>query len=216
MSQYDISLKPDKSFIVSMEVNGGTTDYNKLRNKPTINGVEVVGNLTTEDLKIEIPDVSDFATKEELLGKADKSDIPTVPTKISAFENDVGYLKEHQSLDAYALKSQLPTKTSQLTNDTGFITELPSLEGYALKSDVPTKTSQLTNDSGFITELPSLEGYALKTDIPTKTSQLTNDKGYITSSSLNGYATTEYVNNAINSSLSGISNTLDAINGEIV
>lgn len=155
MSQYDISLKPDKSFIVSMEVNGGTTDYNKLRNKPTINGVEVVGELTSEDLNIKIPDVSGFATKEELLVKADKSQLPT-------------------------------------------------------------KTSQLTNDSGFITELPSLEGYALKTDIPTKTSQLTNDKGYITSSSLNGYATTEYVNNVVNSSLSGISNTLDAINGEIV
>lgn len=155
MSQYDISLKPDKSFIVSMEVNGGTTDYNKLRNKPTINGVEVVGELTSEDLNIKIPDVSGFATKEELLVKADKSQLPT-------------------------------------------------------------KTSQLTNDSGFITELPSLEGYALKTDIPTKISAFENDKGYITSSSLNGYATTEYVNNAINSSLSGISNTLDAINGEIV
>lgn len=187
MSQYDISLKPDKSFILSMEVNGGTTDYNKLRNKPTINGVEVVGELTSKDLGIKEVDVSGFATKEELLGKADKSEIPTVPTKLSAFENDVGYLKEHQSLDDYALKSQLPTKTSQLTNDSGFITELPSLEGYALKTDIPTKTSELTNNSG-----------------------------YITSSALSGYATTEYVNNAINSNLSGISNALDAINGEIV
>ena len=126
MSQYNIALKPNKSFVVSMEVNGGTTDYNKLRNKPTINGVEVVGELTTEDLNIKIPDVSGFATKEELLGKADKSDIPT------------------------------------------------------------------------------------------KTSQLTNDKGFITSSSLSGYATTEYVNDVVNARLSVISNTLDTINGEIV
>lgn len=155
MSQYDISLKPNKSFIVSMEVNGGTTDYNKLRNKPTINGVEVVGELTSEDLNIKIPDTSGFATKEELSGKADKSEIPT-------------------------------------------------------------KTSQLMNDSEFITELPSLEGYALKSDIPTKTSQLMNDKEYITSSSLNGYATTEYVNDVVNARLSVISNTLDTINGEIV
>lgn len=55
-----------------------------------------------------------------------------------------------------------------------------------------------------------------KSEIPTKTSDLLNDSRYITSSSLSGYATTEYVNNAINSTLSGISNTLDAINGEIV
>ena len=55
-----------------------------------------------------------------------------------------------------------------------------------------------------------------KSEIPTKISAFENDKDYITSSSLNGYATTEYVNNVINSSLSAISNTLDAINGEIV
>ncbi len=31
----------------------GTSDYEKLINKPVINGVEVVGNLTLEDLGIE-------------------------------------------------------------------------------------------------------------------------------------------------------------------
>ena len=89
MSQYNIALKPNKSFVVSMEVNGGTTDYNKLRNKPTINGVEVVGELTTEDLNIKIPDVSGFATKEDLNTKADKSEIPT---KTSQLENDSKFI----------------------------------------------------------------------------------------------------------------------------
>lgn len=44
---------------------------------------------------IEIPevDLTDYAKKE---------DIPTVPTKVSAFENDKGYLTAHQSLEGYA------------------------------------------------------------------------------------------------------------------
>ena len=148
MSQYDIALKPNKSFIVSMEVNGGTTDYNKLRNKPTINGVEVVGELTSEDLNIKIPDVSGFATKEELLEKADKSEIP-----------DVRDFATKEELLRKADKSEIPTKTSQLENDSGFITELPSLEGYALKTDIPTKRRScfiVTNSNNMITCLISL------------------------------------------------------------
>lgn len=35
--------------------------------------------------------------------------IPTVPTKVSAFQNDAGYLTEHQDLSAYAKKTDIPT-----------------------------------------------------------------------------------------------------------
>ena len=38
-------------------------------------------------------DISGLATKLELQTVEDK--IPTIPTKISAFENDVGYLTQH-------------------------------------------------------------------------------------------------------------------------
>lgn len=37
------------------EGGGGTSDYNQLENKPQINGVELVGNKTTEELGIKIP-----------------------------------------------------------------------------------------------------------------------------------------------------------------
>ena len=43
--------------------------------------------------------------------------IPTVPTKVSAFENDKGYLTEHQSLAGYAKSSDIPTTLSQLSQD---------------------------------------------------------------------------------------------------
>lgn len=56
--------------------SGGTTDYTDLENKPKINGHELSGNQSSEDLglqqagdyalKSEIPDTGNFATKEEL------------------------------------------------------------------------------------------------------------------------------------------------------
>jgi hypothetical protein len=52
----------------------GTSNYPELKDLPQINGVELVGNKTSEEL-----------------GLANKSDIPVVPTKISGFENDAGY-----------------------------------------------------------------------------------------------------------------------------
>ena len=41
---------------------------------------------------------------------AKKSEIPTVPTKVSAFTNDAGYLTEHQDLSEYAKKTEIPSK----------------------------------------------------------------------------------------------------------
>ena len=52
----------------------------------------------------------------------DKPSIPTVPTNVSAFVNDSGYLTEHQDLSDYALKTEL---FSGNYND---LTNLPQLE----------------------------------------------------------------------------------------
>ena len=58
----------------------------------------------------------------------DLENIPAIPKKLSELENDANFLTEHQSLEDYALKSEipvipeLPTKVSELENDTNFIT----------------------------------------------------------------------------------------------
>lgn len=52
---------------LSLQVVEGTSDYDKLDNLPTINGVVVKGDLTTEDLGIERGyDVTYDAEKEQL------------------------------------------------------------------------------------------------------------------------------------------------------
>lgn len=73
----------------------GTLDYTKLDNKPSINGVILTGNLTTEQLNITIPELPGF---------------PTIPTNVSAFTNDAGYISEETDPKYTAEKDALATK----------------------------------------------------------------------------------------------------------
>ena len=84
-------------------------NYNNASNKPSINGVELVGNKTTEDLGLQPK--GDYANKDE------------IPTKTSQLENDSSFLTEHQDLSEYAKNTDIPTKTSELENDSEFITK---------------------------------------------------------------------------------------------
>ena len=53
-----------------------TTDYEKLENKPSINGVTISGELTTKDLPFSLEDASDFSSVMDTLAtKAEVSDV---------------------------------------------------------------------------------------------------------------------------------------------
>ena len=71
--------------------------------------------------------------------------IPTVPTNVSAFTNDAGYLTEHQDISGKADKSEIPTSVSELTNDTGYITGYtetdPTVPAWAKASTKPSYTA---------------------------------------------------------------------------
>ena len=95
---------------------------------------------------------------------AKKSELPTIPTKVSELTNDSGYVTS----DA------VPTKTSDLTNDSNYVDQT-QLNNAVNGITVPTKVSDLTNDAGYITadDIPEVT-------VPTKTSDLTNDSGFVT------------------------------------
>lgn len=78
------------------------TDYNELTNKPSINGVELSGNKTTEDLGIEAGvssfngqtgDVTYTAPVTSVNGQTGNV-IITVPTKTSDLTNDSNYISD--------------------------------------------------------------------------------------------------------------------------
>ena len=146
-----------------------------------------------------------YYTKTEvdtsLESKANKSEIPTVPTNVSAFTNDAGYLTEHQSLNNYYTKTESDGiyATQVVVNEeiAARISDIrevkATLESKADKSEiptVPTNVSAFTNDAGYLTEHQSLDNYYTKTEINTSLESKA-DKTEIPS--LNGYATEQWV-----------------------
>lgn len=157
----EIPIVPNK--VSAFENDAGyLTSHQSLKDYATKSWVQNQGYLTQHQ------DISGLATKLELQTVEDK--IPTIPTKVSAFENDVGYLTQHQSLANYALKSELPKNVSDLTNDAKYITA----SGAPVQS-VNGKTGAVVLNATDVQALPNT------TVIPTTTSQLTNNSGYITS-----------------------------------
>ena len=184
----DISGKADKS--TTLSGYGITNAYtktevdSKISQVPTVTKVSQLQN-----------DVGYLTQHQDISGKADKSEIPVIPTNVSAFTNDSGYLTSEgaytkaqidtalqgkaSTADLSALQTvvngkadvgSIPTKVSDLQNDAGYLTQHQSLADYALKSElptVPTNVSSFTNDAGYLTAHQDLSDYALKTDIPT-------------------------------------------------
>lgn len=120
--------------------------------------------------------------------------IPTVPTNVSAFNNDAGYL----TMDSIPDFPVIPTDVSTFNNDVGYITSYtetdPTVPAWAKEANkptynyfeivntptiptVPTNVSVFTNDVGYITmdSIPDIP------TVPVNISSFTNDAGYITS-----------------------------------
>lgn len=108
-----------------------------------------------------------YYTKTEvnssLEAKANKTEIPTVPTNVSAFTNDAGYLTEHQSLDNYYTKTE---------SDGKYATQVVVNEEIAARINDVREVKATLESKADKSEIPSLNGYA--------TEQWVGDKGYIT------------------------------------
>lgn len=118
-----------------------------------------------------------YATENYVNQQVANISIPTVPTKVSAFVNDAGYLKESTILRDYYTKTQTDAITSGLASESFVTAKIAEaqlgggssggsvdLSGFATKGEIPTRTSQLTNDSGFVTGL-DLSGLATKSEL---------------------------------------------------
>ena len=99
----------------------------------------------------------------------DTTEIPVVPTNISAFENDAGYLTQHQSLTNYPKKTELATvATSGSYNDLKNKPTIPFVGNGTLTiqkngTSAGTFTANATTDK------------TINIIVPTKVSELTDD-----------------------------------------
>lgn len=127
-----------------------------------------------------------------------KPTIPTIPTNVSAFTNDVGYLTQHQSLTNYVQKSS----TSGLIRNDGSIDttvystfdgNYNSLTNKPTIPTIPTNISAFTNDVGYLTQHQSLANYVQKSST---TGLLRNDGTVDTTS----YATSSQISSMLTDS----------------
>ncbi len=206
----DLSTKADKEHThllkdITDYVAPNLSIYAKKTDIPSLNGyateqwVTEKNYLTTHQSladyakKTDIPNMDGYVTSEQLSTKQDKgdyalkSDIKPIPSVLSAFQNDVGYLTTHQDLTPYAKKTDIPSlegyATKQWVTDKNYLTQHQSLEDYYTKSEVDNKFNDFsgvtsTDLTKYYTKVESDGKYATKEEIP----------------SLNGYATEQWVN----------------------
>lgn len=88
-------------------------------------------------------------TAAEVGALPDDTVIPTVPTKVSAFTNDAGYITGYTETDptvpAWAKASTKPTYTAS---------EVGALPDTTVIPTVPTNVSAFNNDAGYLTSAP--------------------------------------------------------------
>lgn len=83
-------------------------DWSNVQNKPAFADVATSGDYNDLSNKPTIPSVEGLASEVYVNEKVAAIDVPEIPTNVSAFTNDAGYLTKHQSLVDYALKSEIP------------------------------------------------------------------------------------------------------------
>lgn len=157
----------DKSTIDLKIASGGSFNPTQYYNKTEVDNKIASAKSEVEG---EIPSLSGYATEQwvtdqnyitgvDLSNYATKSEIPTVPTNVSAFNNDAGYLTEHQSLSAYSTTSEVNAAINQSVsgkaNSSDVITNIKSNPSKGKAAISYTKNGTNTNVDVFETPVGS-------------------------------------------------------------
>ena len=167
--------------IAKAELEDKEADLEAYYTKDQVNAlIPDVSNFATKD---ELPSVDGFATTDYVDSKIAEIVHPTVDLEGYATEdwvNEQGFIKEVP--EEFVTESELDAK--------GYLTSHQSLEDYAKKTDIPDVSEFLTSIPDEYVTTDELSEYALKQDIPTDYLKEIPDE-YITESELNerGYLT---------------------------
>lgn len=151
-------------------------------------------------LKANISSLATVATSGSYNDLSNKPVIPTVPTNVSAFTNDAGYLTEHQSLDNYYNKTQTDnllagkqhtlTAGANITIENNVISatgsgEPADLTNYYTKTETNTLLNAKADSNSLATVATSgnyndLSNKPTIPTVPTNVSAFVNDAGYLT------------------------------------
>ena len=105
----DTYTKTEVDDIISQVQAGQGSSLKNYYTKTQIDSQQAVQDAAIA-LKANSADLATVATSGNYEDLSNKPDIPTVPTNVSAFNNDAGYLTKHQSLDNYYTKFETDNK----------------------------------------------------------------------------------------------------------
>lgn len=108
----DVYTKSEVDQAIDEAIAGGVADLTNYYTKSESDAKYATQTVVNEEIAARITAIREVNTTLE--SKADKSEIPTVPTNVSAFTNDAGYLTQHQSLSNYYTKSEIDTMVGDI------------------------------------------------------------------------------------------------------
>ena len=166
-----------------LESKGYLTEHQDISGKANVSDLTAhTGNSTihvTADEKTAWNGKSNFSGNYNDL--TNKPTIPTVPTKVSAFTNDAGYLTQHQDISGKANASDLTSHTGNTTvhitaaertawnAKSEFSGSYNDLKDKPTIPTIPTKVSAFTNDAGYLTQHQDISGKANASDLTAHT-----------------------------------------------
>lgn len=135
-----------------------------------------------------ITGLSAVATSGSYNDLSDKPTIPIVPSNVSAFTNDAGYLTQHQSLDGYAKTSDANTWTAeQNLNNVNITYERYAASSVSGTSATPTaSTAVYTATGNFTLDLNSIADNLADGQTTVFTARINADADYALSINVTG------------------------------
>ena len=118
-----------------------TVEWDNITNRPDFAQVAYSNDYDDLDNKPEIPSLEGYATETYVTNAVQQveGEIPTVPTNVSAFTNDAGYLTQHQSLDGYATETWVSEQGfSTFSGSYNDLTDKPDLSAFVTQETVLT------------------------------------------------------------------------------
>lgn len=150
-----------------------------------------------------ITGLASVATSGSYSDLSNKPTIPVVPTNVSAFINDAGYLTQHQSLDGYAKTSVANTWTDQQNfHDLMLYREKYTTYVVNGTSDTPTTSTMLYTATGaFTLNLSSISSKLAAKEATVFTAYIKSDADYTLT--ITNAGTIKYIGSASDVAITG-------------
>ena len=130
-------------------------------------------------------DITNWNNKSEFSGDyedlTNKPTIPTVPTNVSAFTNDAGYITGYTETDPTVpsyVKNITQNDITSWNNKSTFSGDYNDLTNKPAIPTVPTNVSAFTNDAGYLTQHQDISGKEDKSNKVTSISSSSTDTEY--------------------------------------